>query len=66
MIRVATLVKCLNPEIDEYESIGLVMEHEVYHGAANLPPEEGYWVKYCGSGDLRWQRDFDFEVISQP
>ena len=63
-MKVGDLVRCLNPEIDEHGSVGLLMEHEVYYGAANLPPEEGWWVKYCGSTVLRWQRYFDFEVIN--
>ena len=64
-MKVGDLVKCLNTEIAEHGSVGLVMEHEVYHGAANLDPEPGYWVQYAGGSDWRWQLPHWIEVVSE-
>ena len=64
-MKVGDLVKCLNTERADYGNVGLVMEHEVYYGAANLDGEEGYWVAYNGRDDWRWQLTDWIEVINE-
>ena len=64
-MQVGDLVKCLNTMMDEYGGVGLIMEHEVYYGAANLDGEEGYWVQYAGTAGLRWQLPDWIQVINE-
>ena len=64
-MKVGDLVKCLNTERADYGNVGLVMEHEVYYGAANLDGEEGCWVAYAGGTDWRWQKIDWIEVINE-
>ena len=63
-MKIGDLVKCVNTEIDEYENVGLIIDHEVYYGAANLDGEEGYWVAYAGATDWRWHLPNWIEVIN--
>ena len=63
-MKIGDLVKCLNTMMDEHGRVGLIMEYEVYYGAANLDGEEGYWVQYAGTAGLRWQLPDWLEMIN--
>lgn len=60
-MRVGSLVKCMNPDMDESMEVGIVMEEELdeYSG------EQGWWVLYWRwSGNWKWMRLEDIKVIS--
>ena len=60
-MRVGSLVKCMNPDMDCSMEVGIVMEEELdeYSG------EQGWWVLYWRSdSEWKWMRLEDIKVIS--